>query len=398
MSDVPEPAGSAGLLISGAGSVGSALALAAARAGVPVTLIEKRKEEGGRRDPRLFALSEPSWRWLGEIGVLNHLGVRASPIREILVEEPGHPPVRLDALDVDLPVLGYTVWASQLEDAFGRAVRSEPGIRFLPGTQIESLVAGRGGADCRLQTPQGAGRLIAPLVVIAEGRPPGWALGFGMRSVEEDTGRTALVIPLATRLRPVFAQAYEQLAGDSLLAILPAATARSVVTWTLPRAAARRFIEAPPAGRRGELARRIGCNPEAIVWDGDPASFDLLTRRVDPPCADRVLLIGNAAHSIVPFAAQGLNLALRDARHLVSAFVSSRTAGQDWGSREWTARFWTGRARDHRRVDGLTVGLPRLFALKDPLSRLIRSGGWAVVARSPGIQRRILMRGLGWNP
>jgi ubiquinone biosynthesis UbiH/UbiF/VisC/COQ6 family hydroxylase len=398
MSDGPDPTGSAGLLISGAGSVGAALALAAARAGVPVTLVERREEAELRRDQRLFVLSEPSWRWLGEIGVLAHLETPACPIREICVEEPGQPSVRLEALDVDLPVLGYTVWAHGLEEALRRALRSETAIRLLYGSRIERSVPVCGEAHYRIETPQGATQITPPLAVIAEGQPPAWALGSGMRCREKDTGRAALVIPLASRVRPQSAQAYEQFEDRSLLTILPAATDRSVVIWTRPRAEARSFMEASPEKRRLDLSRQIRCRPEAMTEEGNPVLFDLISRRVTPPCADRVLLIGNAAHTVVPFAAQGLNLALRDARHLVDAIASARVRGEDWGGGAWNARFWASRVCDHRRVDQLTLGLPRLFEQTDPMVRLIRRGGWRMVARSRTLQRRILVRGLGWNP
>ncbi len=378
--------------------MGSALAVAAARAGVPVTLVEQRGEKEFRKDQRLFVLSEPSWRWLGEIGVIAHLAAPASPIREIYVEEPGQPPVLLDALDVNLPVLGYTVWSHQLEEAFHRALESERAIRLLYGSRIKRTAPVRGEVHCWLDTPQGPLQLTTPLAVIAEGRPPEWALGSGMRSREEDTGRMAIVIPLVNRVRPQSAQAYEQLEGKSLLTILPAAADRSVVIWTRPRDAARDFMEGPPEKRRLELSRQIRCRSEDMTEEAKPAVFDLISRRVDPPCAERMLLIGNAAHTVVPFAAQGLNLALRDARRLVEAIGVARARGEDWGGGAWTARFWATRVRDHQHVDQLTLGLPRLFERKDPLLRLIRSGGWRMLARSHTLQRRILVRGLGWNP
>ncbi len=378
--------------------MGSALAVAAARAGVPVTLVEQRGETEFGRDERLFVLSEPSWRWLSEIGVLAHLGTPANPIREICVEEPGQPPVLLDALDVDLPILGYTVWSHRLGEALHRALRNERAIRLLYGSRIRRSVPVRGGAHCWLDTPQGSLQLTTPLAVVAEGCLPDWALESGLRSREEDTGRTAIVIPLANRVRPRSAQAYEQLEGQSLLTILPAATDRSVVIWTRPRDQAADFMEAAPEKRRWELSRQLRCRPEDLTEEGKPAVFDLLSRRVDPPCAERMLLIGNAAHTVVPFAAQGLNLALRDARHLVEAIVAARARDGTWGSGTWTARFWASRVRDHRHVDQLTLDLPRLFQRNDPLFRMIRWGGWRMFARSHTLQRRILVRGLGWNP
>ncbi|EQD51343.1 ubiquinone biosynthesis hydroxylase, UbiH/UbiF/VisC/COQ6, partial [mine drainage metagenome] len=118
---------------------------------------------------------------------------------------------------------------------------------------------------------------------------------------------------------------------------------------------------------------------------------------VEPPYQAGILVIGQAAHRIAPFAAQGMNLAWRDARSLVAELVRAEEAKIDFGSIEWLQGYWRGRRADHRRVRHFTEQLPRLFESRDPLARWMRRSGWRMVRMAPSVRRTILRFGLGWR-
>ena len=95
--------------------------------------------------------------------------------------------------------------------------------------------------------------------------------------------------------------------------------------------------------------------------------------------AQRIGLVGDAAHAIHPIAGQGLNLGLRDAAVLVEVMDDARSIGLDIGDQGTLRRYsrW-------RRFDGLTMalvtdGLNRLFAHDSEIFRVMRNAGLTAV-------------------
>ena len=387
------------IAVSGAGSVGAALALGLARLGLGVTLIESRSRGVFGKDRRRFVLSELSAQWLGQIGVWNEMQGSLKPIHSIRVDEPGTRPVHFEAREIGLPTLGYAVDAAQLARAFERAIRSEPGIRLLEGARIRRMGPGEPRGSMEIESGSGTTAIPAPrLLVVAEGQVSSFLdeQGFNIRT--RDSGQSALVIRLQGLTGVTQDRVSERLGPEGLLALLPESASEATLTWTLRRDRAETFLANPPAEQCLTLSRLLDLPAEGLGLIEAPTRFDLIRRHIDPPYREGILVIGQAAHSVAPFAAQGMNLAWRDARILVTRLSEARQAGCDFGSAEWLKGYWQGRRSDHRRVGQLTESLPRLFESRSPFVRRARRSGWQVVRTVPLLRRAILRFGLGWNP
>lgn len=387
------------IVISGAGPVGAALALGLAQTGWAVTLIESRRLGEGRGDRRRFVLSDLSAQWLARIGVWGALAGGTQVLHSIRVEEPGCPPVDFEARAIDLPTFGYAVDAGVLAQAFAAAIRGEPRIRLLEGVHIEQVT--RTGITSHLEIARDDGKAIGlatRLLVIAEGQIPPWLAACGLRIRTRPSGRVALVIRLRglPPLRPD--RVLERLGPDGLLALLPESPDRATLTWTLPQDAAERFLAQPQPSQREEVARLLGWPSETLDWSEDPGCFDLIRHAVTPPYQAGLLVIGQAAHRVAPFAAQGMNLSWRDTRSLIEALAQADQAESDFSTAEWLASWWQTRRHDHRRVEHLTEDLPLLFAPRAQPARWVRRAGWHLLRHAPPLRRSILRYGLGWNP
>ena len=107
--------------------------------------------------------------------------------------------------------------------------------------------------------------------------------------------------------------------------------------------------------------------------------------------AARLALVGDAAHVFPPIGAQGLNLGLRDAAHLIEAATQARSEGRDIGGPETLSRY-----ADLRRLDvafrmGAVAALNRsLLAAFAPVDFLRGAGLAALGAIGP--LRRFVMR------
>ena len=110
--------------------------------------------------------------------------------------------------------------------------------------------------------------------------------------------------------------------------------------------------------------------------------------------APRTALVGDAAHTVHPVAGQGLNMGLKDVAALAEVIVDALRLGEDWGSPVVLERYARWRRFDSATLAVATDLFARVFSNDDPLLRLARGAGLALVNRiAPA--RRFFMRDAG---
>jgi 2-octaprenyl-6-methoxyphenol hydroxylase len=108
--------------------------------------------------------------------------------------------------------------------------------------------------------------------------------------------------------------------------------------------------------------------------------------------AERLALVGDAAHGIHPIAGQGLNLGLRDAIALSDLLLEP---GADPGDPALLKRYQRARRLDHVSMLLATDGLDRLFSTANPLVRAARVLGIGAVQRMPRLKRAFMRQAMG---
>ena len=172
-------------------------------------------------------------------------------------------------------------------------------------------------------------------------------------------------------------------------ASLPLLGRRSGIVWCDEHKNIQRLLEI------GELDFVKHARVRFGSWLGE---IKLASKRVSYPIellharkyvAERLALVGDAAHAIHPLAGQGLNLGLRDVFALVKLLKEARYLGQDLGDCLTLARYEKMRRRDARKLICLTDGLNRLFANDSVALRQVRLTGMALIDRMPFAKRAI---------
>jgi 2-octaprenyl-6-methoxyphenol hydroxylase len=105
------------------------------------------------------------------------------------------------------------------------------------------------------------------------------------------------------------------------------------------------------------------------------------------------VLIGNAAQTVHPVAAQGFNLGLRDVQALVQMLTAI-----DFNPEQFPAMlddYEQQRVPDRNHVIKLTDGLTRMFAPQVWPAKMLRSIGVRMISSLPVVQRSVLRRNLG---
>ena len=111
--------------------------------------------------------------------------------------------------------------------------------------------------------------------------------------------------------------------------------------------------------------------------------------------AERLALVGDAAHVIHPIAGQGLNMGLRDVAALAESIVDAARLGLDPGDATVLERYQRWRRFDTLAMGVSTDSLNRLFSNRSDVLRLVRDVGLGIVDRLPPLKRMFIREAAG---
>ena len=390
--------------IIGAGPVGATLAAALAAGGVTTAVVDAAPlppMELPEFDGRAYAIALGSKRLLAAAGVWDRLPEAPCPILGIRVAD-GRPGERASALslhfdhaELGAEPFGWMVEARALRVALNARLPSLPGLSvFAPATaRVERSAA---GAVIRLSTGQ---EIAARLVVGAEGRNSPLRRAAGIPAARLDYHSMGIVGAVAHE-KPHHNVALEQFLPHGPFAQLPMNGIPghpnvSAIVWTERTAIAKAALALDDAAYARQIAARMGDHLGAVTPIGRRWSYPLSALHAARFAAERLALVGDAAHGIHPIAGQGLNLGFRDVAALAEAVIEAVNAGEDPGGAAVLARYQATRRPDSLVMLGATHVLERLFSSRLPPVRVARRLGIAAVDRMPGLKRFFATRAMG---
>ena len=370
------------IVVRGTGAVGMTAALALARQGLQVALVEPAAAAPGRPgspDLRAYALNAASVALLEQLKVWSALPADACTRVQDMRIEGDAPGAALDfsAWSQGATELAWIVDAAELDRALRAAVGFAPHIAALGEAQ--------------------AAALAAPLQVLADGKDSPVRQSLGVHMPRQAYGQRAI----AARLRSD--QAHAGLArqwfrSPDVLALLPLDRPQPGhglgLVWSVPDARADELMALDDAAFEAALWDATGGAAGRLSVTGPRAQWPLALARAQAVCGPGWVLVGDAAHVVHPLAGQGLNLGLADVASL-AAVLAAREPWRGLGDVKLLRRHARARLADTLLMGRVTDGLLRLFASPQPWVKELRNRGLGLVNQAPAIKRLLTHRALG---
>jgi 2-octaprenyl-6-methoxyphenol hydroxylase len=240
------------------------------------------------------------------------------------------------------------------------------------------------------------GGLSARLLVAADGARSTIREQAGIATHGWNYDQAAIVCTVVHE-RPHAGRAEEYFLPAGPFAILPLTGNRSSIVWTEERAEAERVVALPDEAFHAELERRFGLHLGDLDVTGARRAFPLGLFTARAFTAERLALVGDAAHIIHPIAGQGLNMGLRDVAALAEAVADAARLGLDIGGIDVLERYQRWRRFDTMTMGIATDGLNRLFSNRSDALRLVRDVGLGLVVRLPALKRVFIREAAGFT-
>ncbi len=394
------------VIIIGGGLVGMTLALALDAHGVTSAVVDAANLDAtltAAFDGRASAVASASAGMFRAIGLGAMIDDQSCAIHRIRVSDGIQvKPLVFDALESDGAggALGYMIENRHLRAHLLAAGRAAAGIALHAPATAAHIDRGADGVTVTL----GDGTVLtAPLLVAADGRRSKIRDGAGIAVARWSYPQTAIVTMIEHTVSHDHT-AFELFYPTGPFAILPMLASneaggdganRSAIVWTVENPAAAGTLKLGPRALAAEIEKRIGGLLGTVTVIAPAASYPLGYHHAAAYTAERMVLIGDAAHGIHPIAGQGLNMGLRDVAALTEVLVDAARLGLDLGAPAVTARYSAWRRLDNSMVGAVTDGLNRLFALPGAAPAAARRFGLAAVERIPALKRRFMAEARG---
>ena len=379
------------------GGCAAMLAATAATAGLKVALIEAAAvpmpAPAEPLDLRVSALSHAAVSLLRATGAWPRvLERRPCAYERMIVWDAGTAPEGPDTLTFDAAQAGEANLGFIAENrAVAAALRERAGA--LGVRLLEGAADGLELAPERARVSIGGRALTARLVVAADGAGSPLRALAGIEVARHPYPQDAVVAHL-TPERAHGAAARQRFLRDGPLALLPLSDGRVSIVWSTAHEHAAALVALDDAAFGAAVTQASETVLGELRAGGPRAHFPLTRAQAQRYTARRLVLVGDAAHTVHPLAGQGVNQGFLDVLRLVEELGAALARGEDPGDPRALGRYARARRAENLAMGAAMDGLWRLFAGRNPALARLRRAGLGLVEHLPPAKRFFVGRAL----
>ncbi|UGQ28924.1 2-octaprenyl-6-methoxyphenyl hydroxylase [Acinetobacter calcoaceticus] len=395
------------VIIVGGGMVGLSLSLMLAKTNIAVKLLEAVKYPNyddqnvapyhSSFDARNTALSRRSVQIYQKLGLWDALQQHATPILQVHITEQGSfGKARLIAEQEKVESFGQVIENAWLGRVLLTQVRQQPLIELIDGVQVTALTQDSEQVHIEAQRGEETLKLESKLLIAADGRDSFCRQAIGVGVDVHDYDQVAIVTTVQTS-KPHEQVGFERFSALGPLALLPLpGEYRRSVVWPVKKGTENEWLgDENDQHFLSALQQTYGDRAGKFEKTGKRFSYPLSQVLAHKQAVGRVILMGNAAHTIHPVAGQGFNLCLRDADVLVRYLVNQLSTSDDLGNPDNLLAYEQARLSDQQRVIKFCDTVVRGFSNQNPLLKLIRNTGLIAFDVIPGVKPLVANYAMG---
>lgn len=369
----------------GGGMIGMATACLLAREGFQVLLVDLGNPPAWQENMvpgRVSALNLATRCLLENIGVWDTIKERnAMPYQAMSVwDSHSNAQIHFDAGEESVEALGYIVENDLVAYTMYERLRQNYQVTLKYGCKVATLESADRNAneDDTVRVGLDNGEIVTSgLVVAADGARSSLRELAGIELVTQDFQQDAIVATLSCST-PHHDTAFQVFTPEGPIALLPLTGERCSLVWSRDREMVPQLMSLDESEFCGLLAEHFADHIGELRLLGERLRFPLRSRHASGYLADRLVLVGDAAHTVHPLAGLGANLGIQDAAALVETLSAAKAGGKRIGSQSVLRRYERWRRGENGLAINAMKGFKSIFGSSLAPVRQARESGFAL--------------------
>lgn len=381
-------------IVVGGGMVGAASALSLAELGLNVAIIERSEPQPYSAeqafDLRVSAISLASEKLLKQLGAWQQIEQwRLCPYQRLGVWEQASIYTEFDAKEIEQPHLGHIIENRLIQLALWLQIAEHQHIEVLCPESVKNIKQCQNHVEAVLveQTIQ------AKLLIGADGANSQVRNLAGIGITGWDYGQSAMLINVSTD-KAQQNITWQQFHSTGPIAMLPMPGNNASLVWYHHKDKIKQLSSFSNEQLQNAVTEHF---PERLgaVTVNSKAAFPLTRRHANQYINGRVLLIGDAAHTINPMAGQGVNLGFKDVKALQQVIANAIASNENWSDSIVLARYEKQRRNDNLLMMSTMDALYLSFSHTSPAIKFARNLGLSLVNKLPSVKSKALAYACG---
>lgn len=384
------------VVIVGAGPVGISLALALSALPIRLTLLEANPITATlAHSDRPLSLTYASQQFFSQLNIWQYFAENATPIESVHISDRGHFGfTRINAKDQNVDALGYVVPATQLANTLNQLLLQIPNLNLLNPAKLQALEFNNQQWTISAEINNQQQQLHADLVIAADGTNSLVRKLLNIATETKDYQQSALVATL-TLARAHQNIAYERFVEDGAIAMLPLSSQRVGCVWTgttekiytLKNLSDNEFLKQVQT----EFGYRLG----PLLTAGERGVHPLKKVIAKECVREGLVIIGNAAHTLHPIAAQGFNLGLGDIALLTETIKTALEQNKNPGELAVLKQYDQQRQKTVNWIARFTDKLTQIFSTDFLPLNAVRNSGLLAMDFIPSLKKKLAKKLMG---